>query len=137
MMPHRAEAWPELTAILDRPPRRKCTAVTAYRPAHQQLKIGVRHRRRFMPAVDNKAVARRVLQDLVTQGRFEVVDEIYAPSFELRDPTAGQKMTTHEGIKNLVRDIRTGTPDISVAIEEEIAEGDGWSIVGPRADTVR
>ena len=77
-----------------------------------------------MPVVENKAVARRVLEDLVTQGRLEVVDEIYAPSFEFRDPTAGQTITTHAGIKDLTHDIRTRTPDIRVTIEEEIAEGE-------------
>ena len=92
-----------------------------------------------MPVVENKAVARRVLEDLVTQGRVEVVDEIYAPSFEFSDPTAGQTITTYEGIKNLTRDIRTRTPDISIVIEEEIAEGDAvvhrWTARGHNALT--
>ena len=92
-----------------------------------------------MPVVENKAVARRVLEDLVTQGRLEVVDEIYAPSFEFRDPTAGQTITTHGGIKDLTRDIRTRAPDISIAIEEEIAEGDAvvhrWTARGHNALT--
>ena len=92
-----------------------------------------------MPVVENKAVARRVLEDLVTQGRFEVVEQIYAPSFEFQDPTAGQKITTHEGIKELIRDIRTRAPDISIAIEEEIAEGDAvvhrWTARGHNAAT--
>ena len=89
--------------------------------------------------MENKAVARKVLEDLVTQGRLEVVDEIYAPSFEFRDPTAGQTITTHEGIKDLTRDIRTRTPDIRVTIEEEIAEGDAvvhrWTARGHHALT--
>jgi steroid delta-isomerase-like uncharacterized protein len=105
----------------------------------QQMRIGVRREKRGVPLVENKAVARRVLEDLVTQGRFEVVDEIYAPSFEFRDPTAGQRITTHAGIKHLTRDIRTRTPEIRITIEEEIAEGDAvvhrWTARGHHAPT--
>jgi hypothetical protein len=35
-----------------------------------------------VPIEENRAVARRVLDNLVSQGRFEVVDQIYAQDFE-------------------------------------------------------
>lgn len=92
-----------------------------------------------MPIEENRAVAHRVLDDLVSQGRLEVVDEIYAPAFEFRDPTAGQTITTHEGIRELTRDIRARTPDIAIEIDEEIAEGDAvvhrWTARGHHAGT--
>ncbi len=94
-----------------------------------------------MPIEENRAVARRVLDDLVSQGQFEVIDQIYAQTFEFRDPTAGQVITTHEGLKELTRDIRTRTPDIAIVIEEEIAEGDvvvhRWTASGHDAGTGR
>ncbi len=94
-----------------------------------------------MPIGENRAVARRVLDDLVSQGRLEVVDQVYAPAFEFRDPTAGQTITTHEGMRELTRDIRTRTPDIAVLVEEEIAEGDAvvhqWTASGHDAGTGR
>ena len=48
----------------------------------------------------------------------------YATNFELIDPTAGLVITTHEGVKDLTRTLRAQSPDLSVNIEEEIAEGD-------------
>jgi hypothetical protein len=48
-----------------------------------------------VPIEENRAVARQVLDDLVSQGRVELVDQIYAQAFEFRDPTAGQTITTH------------------------------------------
>ncbi len=94
-----------------------------------------------MPTEENRAVARRVLDDLVSQGRFEVVDQIYAQTFEFRDPTAGQMITTHQGLRELTRDIRMRTPDIAFVIEEEIAEGDAvvhrWTASGHDARTGR
>jgi steroid delta-isomerase-like uncharacterized protein len=94
-----------------------------------------------VPIEGNRAVARRVLDDLVSQGRFEVVDQIYAQAFEFRDPTAGQTITTHEGIRDLTRDIRTRTPDIAILIEEEIADGEAvvhrWTASGHDAGTGR
>jgi ketosteroid isomerase-like protein len=94
-----------------------------------------------VPIEENRAVARRVLDDLVSQGRFEIVDQIYAQAFEFRDPTAGQTITTYEGMRSLTRDIRSRTPDIAVVIEEEIAEGDAvvhrWTASGHDAGTGR
>ena len=72
----------------------------------------------------NKAIARRVLNELIAQGRLEVVDEIYATSFKLHDPNMGRVVTTHDGVKELALELRTQGPDISFDIEEEIAEGD-------------
>ena len=92
-----------------------------------------------MPIEENRAVARRVLDDLVSQGRLEVVDQIYARVFEFCDPTAGQMITAHQGMRDLTRDIRTRTPDIAVVVEEEIAEGDAvvhrWTASGHDAGT--
>ena len=94
-----------------------------------------------MPIEENRAAARRVLDDLVSQGRLEVVDQIYAQAFEFRDPTAGHTVTTHEGMRDLTRDVRARTPDIAVRIEEEITEGDAvvhrWTASGHDAGTGR
>jgi ketosteroid isomerase-like protein len=94
-----------------------------------------------VPIEENRAVARRVLDDLVSQGRVEVVDQIYAQAFDFRDPTAGRMITTREGIRELTHDIRTGTPDIAVVIDEEVAEGDAvvhrWTASGHDAGTGR
>lgn len=86
-----------------------------------------------MPIEENRAVARRVLDDLVSQERFEVIGQIYAQAFEFREPTAGLTISTHEASGMLTRDIRMRTPDITIVIEEEIAEGDA----PPRPATVR
>ena len=89
-----------------------------------------------MPIEENRTVARRVLDDLVSQGRLEVVNQIYAQAFEFCDPTAGQTITARQGMRDLTRDIRTRTPDIAVVIEEEIAVSMRWSTAGPRAGTM-
>jgi hypothetical protein len=57
-----------------------------------------------VPIEENRVVARRVLDDLVSQGRVELVDHIYARAFEFRDPTAGQTITTHEDMRDLTRE---------------------------------
>jgi predicted ester cyclase len=94
-----------------------------------------------VPIEENRAVARRVLDDLVSQGRVELIEQIYAQAFEFRDPTAGQVITTDDGMKDLTREVRTRTPDIAVLIEEEIAEGDAvvhrWTASGHNAETGR
>jgi predicted ester cyclase len=114
--------------------RHSCCTTAKAEPAFAQKEVTV-------PGNENRAVARRVLEDLVSLGRLEVVDQIYAPVFEFHDPTAQQTITTHEGIRNLTRDIRTRTPDIAIRIEEEIAEGDTvvhrWTATGHNAASGR
>lgn len=94
-----------------------------------------------MSTEENRAVARRVLDDLVSQGRVELVDQIYAQAFEFHDPTAGQTITTHQGMRDLTHEVRTRTPDIAIVIEEEIANGDAvvhrWIASGHDARTGR
>lgn len=43
-----------------------------------------------MPIEENRAVARHVLDDLVSQGRAELTEQIYAQVFVFRDPTAAR-----------------------------------------------
>lgn len=118
--------------------------LASYREYSDAMRIVVKNQRRVaVPRDQNKAVARRVLDDLVTQGNLDVVDQIYAPNFELVDPTSDLVITTHEGVKDLTRALRAQSPDLSVTIEEEIAEGDAvvhrWTARGlnPRTGEVQ
>ncbi len=77
-----------------------------------------------MSVETNKAVCRRVLEDLVTDGWLEVVDAVYAPSFVYFDVAADQTITSHEGLRAYTRGLRTRMPGMRMVVDEEIAEGD-------------
>jgi len=57
-----------------------------------------------------KMHARRVPEELLTQGDLAVVDEVFAPNVE--------------GIRQWVAGLRQAFPDLCAIVEEEVAEGD-------------
>lgn len=68
----------------------------------------------------NKAVSRRVFEEVVNQGNLEVLDEFVAPNF-VNQPFG---VTGPAGAKQLVAVLRTAFPDIKATVEEQVAEGD-------------
>jgi predicted ester cyclase len=82
-----------------------------------------------MSAEVNKAVARRELEEIFTQGNLEVAEEIYAPNY-LSHPTATAVRSASEDIHGVeaARQIaaarRRAFPDLTYTIEDQIAEGD-------------
>jgi predicted ester cyclase len=69
----------------------------------------------------NKAVARRVFTDILSQGKYEVAAEIYAKDFVNHGTTmdigADEDMTNNRGW-------RSAFPDLEISVDREIAEGD-------------
>jgi steroid delta-isomerase-like uncharacterized protein len=72
----------------------------------------------------NKAIARRWSEELWTQGRLYVADEIVAPDYVRHDPSDPVPVSGPEGVKRLVTMVRTALPDMRIEIEDLIAEGD-------------
>lgn len=69
----------------------------------------------------NKAVARRVFEEIFNQGRFEVADEIYAPSFRNHGRT--QDIGLKED-QEAARGWRQAMPDLHMTVEMMVAEKD-------------
>ena len=69
----------------------------------------------------NKAVARRVFTEILSQGKYEVATEIYAKDFvnhdSAKDIGAGQDQANNRGW-------RAAFPDLEITVDREIAEGD-------------
>ena len=69
----------------------------------------------------NKAVARRVLDEILTQGTFAVANELYAPDF------VNHGLKTSIGLKEdqaAARRWRDGFPDLKMTVEFMVAEDD-------------
>ena len=69
-----------------------------------------------------KARARRLPEELLTQGDLAIADEVLAPDHihhALTRPASGV-----EGAKQFVLALRRAFPDLSAVVEAEIAEGD-------------
>jgi steroid delta-isomerase-like uncharacterized protein len=74
----------------------------------------------------NKAVARRVFDEIFNQGKFQAADEIYAPNFVNhglhRDFDLKEDQAAARGWKMAFPDLRT-------AVVQEVAEGDLVSVL--------
>jgi predicted ester cyclase len=74
-------------------------------------------------AEENKAIARRFLEETMAKGNLDVIDELAAPDFVDRTLLPGQG-PTREDYKRSVAEALDTTPITSFIIEEQIAEGE-------------
>ena len=75
-----------------------------------------------MSAAENKALARRLLDEVVNKGS-AAVDEYFAPNYVEHDTPPGVP-PTREGVKMLLDAFRAAFPDLHYHVDDEIAEGD-------------
>ncbi len=70
----------------------------------------------------NKALVRRVIEEVYNQGNLAAADELAASDLVIHLPS--QAIHGREGAKQYVATLRSGFPDIHFTIEEQLAEGD-------------
>jgi steroid delta-isomerase-like uncharacterized protein len=84
-----------------------------------------------MSVEENKAVARRFYGDILSGHQLDLAEEIFASDYTDHDP--GNLEGNHygaEGARNEVAGYIAGLPDMRVAIEDIVAEGDRVAIRG-------
>lgn len=81
------------------------------------------HARRVRAAEGNKAIVRRVLEE-INKGNVGIVDELYAPTFLSHGRTAAEDTRGPQSYRQFVEVIRAAFPDLQFTVEDQIAEGD-------------
>ena len=71
----------------------------------------------------NKALVRRVVEELVNKGNFSLLDELVDSDYTYYEPTVGE-IQGRDGYRSLVSMYRSAFPDVTLTINEQIAEGD-------------
>jgi steroid delta-isomerase-like uncharacterized protein len=69
----------------------------------------------------NKAIARRVFDEIFNQGKFEVANEIYAKDFVNHGVSRNADLKEDQ---DAARGWKLAFPDLKMTVEQEIAEGD-------------
>jgi steroid delta-isomerase-like uncharacterized protein len=77
-----------------------------------------------MAAEENKALTRRVIEEIFTEGNLDLADDLIAPDCVNHDPAMPEEVHGIEGFKELVRMYRSAFPDLHVEVEDQVAEGD-------------
>lgn len=71
----------------------------------------------------NKAALHRLPEEVLNQGKFDVVDEVIAPDAITHTPIPGYP-ATRAGQKQFMKDMRQAFPDVHYKVDTEVAEGD-------------
>ena len=72
-----------------------------------------------MSTEDNKAIVRRFFEEVWNQRNENVIDEVFASTVLFN----GQSIT-RDAVKQALAGRRTSFPDISVTVDDQVAEGD-------------
>lgn len=72
----------------------------------------------------NKAIARRVIDEIYNDGRPEASDELVTADFVGHDPAWPEPMIGPEGIRRHAEGHRAAFPDMRLTIEDVFGEGD-------------
>lgn len=77
-----------------------------------------------MPAPTNEALLRRFYDEAFSKGRMSVVDELTDRSFVEHEPPPPGFKSGVEGLKQFIGAVRTGFPDLTVAVNDMVSHGD-------------
>jgi steroid delta-isomerase-like uncharacterized protein len=72
---------------------------------------------------ENKAIARREVE-MFSTGDFSIADEIYSEDYVAYDPTKPEPIRGIEGAKEEVAGYRAAFSDLTLTIEQQVAEGE-------------
>lgn len=72
----------------------------------------------------NKAVARRLVEEAFNLGKLGVLEEIVATNFVNHDPASPDFGRGPQAARQNITVYRTAFPDVSITIEEQVAAGD-------------
>lgn len=82
----------------------------------------------------NKELAHRFHDDIVVQGNLEAADEILTDDFVFHSPPQATVLIGPEAVKQLAADFRAFIPDVAIAHDDVVAEGDRvvirWTVRG-------
>ena len=85
-------------------------------------------------SMENKAIVRRLYEEVWNKRRVELVDELMSPSHAMHDNHLPDSGVGPEAYKRNVGRYVTGFPDLRFTVEDMVAENDkvavGWTISG-------
>jgi steroid delta-isomerase-like uncharacterized protein len=85
------------------------------------------HGRVVVSVEENKALARRALEEVWSRGDLSVVDQIYSPDFtshQRSHPDEAGDLRGRDNLKSFVAELRSAFPDFWDSVDDQVAEGD-------------
>lgn len=87
-----------------------------------------------MSMEENKAIVRRVNDEVWSEGRLDVIDELIADDFVATVVGAPEQIRGPQGFREFVVMYRKAFPDLRITVDEQFAEGETvvtrWTATG-------
>ena len=88
-----------------------------------------------MSTEQNKALSRRLMEEVFNRGNISLVDELFAPDFVEHEELPPGIPPGREAVKQFSTIFRSAFPDLKVTIDDIIAEGDKVVVRGTWSGT--
>jgi len=88
-----------------------------------------------MSTEQNKALFRRLMEEVFDRGNISLIDELFAPDFVEHEELPPGIAAGSEGVKQLSTMFRSAFPDFKATIDDMIAEGDKVVVRGTWSGT--
>ena len=111
------------------------SGIYSFSPATSSLTSPATTRRQSY-ANENKAIIRRLIDEVWNQRRLEIVEEIVAPDAVIHSPTVPDLSRGPEGAKQYSL-FWTAFPNLKVTTDDMVAEGIKWHSAGQLAVRTR
>lgn len=72
----------------------------------------------------NKALVRRVIEEVFGEGKIDLIDELYAPTCKSHDPANPDGSHDTDELKKVHGMYRAAIPDLKYVVDDIFAEGD-------------
>lgn len=83
---------------------------------------------------ETKQIARRVIEELFSKGRFELLDDLVSPNWVGHDVANPEPTRGRDGLKQIASGYRTAFPDLKIGVDRQLADGDlvstSWTAQG-------
>ena len=87
-----------------------------------------------MSTEENKAIVRRVNDEVWSEGHLDVIDELIADNFVATVVGAPEQIRGPQGFREFVVMYRKAFPDLRITVDEQVAEGETvvtrWTATG-------
>src|SRR6266567_9242245 len=87
-----------------------------------------------MSVQENKAVVKRLFEEVWNEGKLAAIEELISPDYVGHDPFTPEGLYGAEGYTQYIAQFRTAFPDVHLTIDTQIGEGDlvatRWSARG-------
>jgi steroid delta-isomerase-like uncharacterized protein len=87
-----------------------------------------------LDAEQMKAIARMEFEEVFSNGRLDLIDEILGDDYICHDPALPEPARGKQGLRDAVIGFRAALPDLRFSVDQQVAEGDrvvtGWTATG-------